>query len=682
MRFCIVSPPTVTEFSKEIAKTEAIKTLSEHAPIGVLTLAAVLEEQGFDLLLVDSNVLYYEWIEQNTDNQQFLDFVVGRLLKESFDAIGFGTICSTYPLTIRLAEELKKRRSELPVIFGGPQASAVDIHTMSNFRCVDYILRYEAEESLPALLNAIINGSGIESVTGLTYRDNDEIKRTNSPPVIDDLDAVPTPAFDLYPYIKEASYIPLELGRGCPYACTFCSTNDFFRRRFRLKSPKRVVAEMRDLNVKFGINHFDLIHDMFTVNRKKVIEFCETLIATDEKFFWNCSARTDRIDSELLNIMYEAGCRAIFYGIETGSQKLQTSIKKNLILTDAMEIVKATSENNINCAVSIITGFPEETEEDFRDTVEFFANALRYENAQPQLHILAPLADTPLHRQHRDELTFDDIVSDMSHQGWDQQSEDRELILKHPDVFPNFYALPTVLNRERLKVMRAFLLYGARSFGWLIPIFGKEAGGILNLFDEFNRHSTRCSDVSYYQSDDFKKDFLRFLSDKFIPSAQNPAVLEAVIAYFEIFDEVAVESPSDDIVMDDTGDGTIPRAEITAFSMESVPVLRDNVKLLDCAVDFIEVRNRVTNGEPLNDLALTPNTLASRKQMGQWPEVLQLSEKSLAILKVCDGRNSVSSIVEKVQDHDGLFADLPARQSVRIGLELLRHDGLLEENHE
>ena len=679
MRFCIVSPPTVTEFSQEVAETEAIQTLSEHAPIGVLTLAAVLEEHGFDLVLVDSNVLYYNWLKEGGESGGFIDYAANQILREPFDAIGFGTICSTYPLTLRLTEKIKKQRAHVPIILGGPQASAVDKPTLTEFLSVYYILRYEAEESLPALLKVIDVGGQLETVTGLTYRDRGEVKRTNSPPVIDDLDSVPTPAFNLYPYIKDSNYIPLELGRGCPYACTFCSTNDFFRRRFRLKSPGRVVAEMKDLKARFDINHFDLIHDMFTVNREKVVEFCEALIATDEEFYWNCSARTDRIDSDLLSLMPEAGCRAIFFGIETGSQVLQTTIKKNLVLEDAMHIVRTTSEHNINCAVSIITGFPEETAEDFRDTVEFFADALRFENAQPQLHILAPLADTPLHRKYRDQLSFDDIVSDMSHQGWDQKSEDRELILKHPDVFPNFYALPTALERERLKVVRAFFLYGARNFGWLIPAFGKEAGGVLELFDEFCEHTERWRDVSYYQTVEFSKDFLSFLREQFIPLARSSVALETIVAYFEKYDEVTVENPTGDIEPGIGSEDGVSRSEVAAFSMNSVPILKNNVKILSCPVDFVEIRRRVNEGAHLSNLGGGPNTLASRKRPGQWPEVLQLSEKSLILLSACDGQKDVSSIVKSLQDDNGCFADFPAHQSVRIGLELLRHDGLLEE---
>lgn len=238
---------------------------------------------------------------------------------------------------------------------------------------------------------------------------------------------------------------------------------------------------MIELKRQYNVGLFDLIHDMFTVNRKKVVEFCETLIACDEKFTWNCSARTDRVDEDLLDLMAEAGCRGIFYGIETGSQTLQVTLKKRLILNDAMKKVQAASERGLQTAVSLITGFPTETEADFADTADFFTRSLRYENTVPQLHILAPLADTPIEREFRDRLQFDDIISDMSHQGWDQDPADRELIAAYPDVFVNFYAVPTPLDRPYVKEVRAFLLYGGRLFRWLMAALHREG-----------RHIPRC----------------------------------------------------------------------------------------------------------------------------------------------------------------------------------------------
>src|SRR5207244_3366787 len=112
------------------------------------------------------------------------------------------------------------------------------------------------------LLDSIASNTlGLAHIGSLTYRQGGDVARNPSAPVIDDLDALPMPAFHLYPYIAGCRYIPLEAGRGCPFACSFCSTNDFFRRRFRMKSPVVLVQQMQLIKERYGIKSFDLIHD-------------------------------------------------------------------------------------------------------------------------------------------------------------------------------------------------------------------------------------------------------------------------------------------------------------------------------------------------------------------------------------------------------------------------------------
>ena len=690
MKFCIVSPPTVTEFEKDLAETDVIVRLAEHAPVGVLTLMAVLQEKlGSVPELVEMNMLYYDYLrseDHQSGSRQFYEYAIAHLLEKDFDVIGFGTICSSYPLTLRIAEGLHQARPDVRILLGGPQASAVDVPTLRNFPFVDFVVRFEAEESLPHLLRALEHGEDLSKVNGITYRHGSEILRTESAPVIADLDALPLPAYEHYPYLEKARYIPLELGRGCPYACTFCSTNEFFRRRFRLKTPSLIVEQMTQLKAQYGIAIFDLIHDMFTVNRKKVVEFCQALLESDEKFHWNCSARTDRVDDELLALMEKAGCRGIFFGIETGSERMQQIVKKRIVLSDAMARIRTASELGMQTAVSLITGFPDETNEDFHDTVDFFVKSLRFENATPQLHILAPLPDTPIHRQYREELSFDDIFSDMSHQGWDQDPQDRQLIASHPDVFPNFFAVPTPLDRAYIKEVRSFLLCSVSRFRYLLVTLHRDSGNILDVFREFEQsrkqHASSSTDesvgmCSYYQTDVFRNDFIKFVAEQYVPQSCNADSIRAILTYSSAFDEVMVEDPAADMPdSDEIQDGKMYRV---AFKPETVPVLADEVRLLHVNVDFHQLMQILIEEQELGDVARRNMTLASRKLPGRWPEVLQLSPMSAAVLELCDGVNTVDEIIAKMGELPSSLAGVPRDKAAFIGFELLRHDGLVAE---
>jgi radical SAM superfamily enzyme YgiQ (UPF0313 family) len=310
MKICLVSPPTVTDFEDaSVAESEAVRLIAEHAPIGILSLAAVLEEKGITPHVVDLNQLYYQYLrDEGNRSTDFCTYVVHHFESLSFDLFGFSTICSSYPLTLRMGREIKRTHPEAMIALGGPQASVVDVQTLKAFPFIDIVVRGEAEETFLLLLDALSGLGSLEAINGITFRRRKEVIRKPNAPVIADLDRLPMPAFHLYPHMEKCQYIPLELGRGCPFACTFCSTNDFFRRRFRLKSPQKVIDEMKFIKATYGINTFDLIHDMFTVDRKKVVRFCETLLECNENFYWNCSARTDCIDEELIALMAKAGC--------------------------------------------------------------------------------------------------------------------------------------------------------------------------------------------------------------------------------------------------------------------------------------------------------------------------------------------------------------------------------------
>lgn len=679
MRFGIVSPPTVTEFGREVAESTAIQRLAEHAPVGVLTLAAVLEQRGRQVDVIDTNQLYYDYLRDDADSStDFCTYAADHIASAGFDVVGFGTICSSYPLTLRMAARLAEARPGTRIVLGGPQASVVDEATLREFPFVDYVLRFEAEESLPLLLDRLEGSGDVADVPGLSLRRDGAIIRTPNAPILADLDALPLPAYHRYPYLQHAHYIPLELGRGCPYGCTFCSTNDFFRRKFRLKSPHLVVEQMRTLKAEYGIALFDLIHDMFTVDRGKVVDFCQAIKESGEEFYWNCSARTDRVDDELLDLMADAGCRGIFFGIETGSAALQKTIKKRLVLSDALTKVQAVSDRGMTVAASLITGFPDETDADLADTVDFFVNCLRFENTQPQLHVLAPLADTPLHRQYHDRLVFDDVISDMSHQGWTQDSADRALIADHPDIFPNFYGVPTPLNRDFVKRIRAFLLNGAQNLRWLYVGVHRDS---LHLVEVFRQFDTERSDndseyaadpMAYFRDQRFLEDFTRFVTQRVAPGSPAAPALNALCAYSAAFQDVGVEDPTADLPASPSK--TVRRA---AFTPISVPALADNVRLVDVDVDFDEMMARVHAGKSFVGLPVGARRLASRKLPGRWPEVVQLSASSAALLALCDGRRSVREIARQVELAALNRPGIPAGPYCLVGLELLRHDGLL-----
>jgi radical SAM superfamily enzyme YgiQ (UPF0313 family) len=470
-----------------ITRAASLKKWAERAPVGILSLAAVAERRQIVPQIVDLNGLFFEysWPGNNYYRHgDFCSFAVEQLSRVDFDLIGFSTMCSSYPLTLRIAREIRRTHPRAAIVLGGPQASVVDQATLEAFPFVDVIVRGEAEETFPQLLGAFSGKEDFSKIAGITYLNQGRVVRKPNAPLIQDLDSLPLPAYHLFgPGTTPRKFMPLELGRGCPFACTFCSTNDFFRRRFRLKSPGRLIEQMNFLHQTYGTTTFDLIHDMFTVDRKRVVEICEALLRAPYKFNWGCSARSDCVDDDLLALMSQAGCYAIFFGIETGSPRMQKIIQKDLDVKEAAEVVKSTDKHHIEMTISMIMGYPEEEKEDLAGTVGFLMDSLRYVHTDPQLNLLAPLAETPLLTQYRQQLILDGIYSDMSHQGWRQDPADRELIAAYPDIFPNFYGLPSKLGRDHLMELSRFFMGGEARFRLLLVALHQETGNLLDVFD-------------------------------------------------------------------------------------------------------------------------------------------------------------------------------------------------------
>src|ERR1051326_4940991 len=537
MKVCLISAPTANQFDgRAVGEIEAARIMGELAPVGILSLAAVLEARGLQPEVVDLNRVYYDWLQQsNRSNAEadFCSFAGNYFTGRDFDFFGFSTVCSSYPVTLRIAAEVKRAHPQSAVVLGGPQASVVDVSTLRAYPSIDLIVRGEAEQTLPDLVDALAGDRPLASIPGITFRRNEdgEIVRNPAAPLVADLDALPFPAFHLFPDVRFCRHFPLELGRGCPFSCTFCSTNDFYRRNFRLKSPAQMIADMRRIRQTYGINSFELVHDMFTVDRKRVVAFCDALLESkrndpEDAFIWGCSARTDCVDEELIELMSKAGCRGIFFGIETGSRRMQKIIDKGLELNDSAERVRSCDKFKINTAVSLMAGFPDETMTDLRDTAAFFVDSLRYDHADPQLSILAPLADTPITRQHKDALVLNDDASDMSYLGCAQDTEDHALIADHPEIFSSFYSIPLPhLDREFVKELRDFLLNGQRAFRRLLLGLHQDSGDIVDVFEQWQawRAHNGIQFVGgertvYYAQERFPADFFRFLRLHYIPS--------------------------------------------------------------------------------------------------------------------------------------------------------------------
>lgn len=343
-----------------------------------------------------------------------------------------------------IAIKIKKKKSL--IVFGGPQASATHRDSLKQFGWIDYIIRGEGENKFSRLISSLYDGNYalLTDTEGLSYRKKTKIEANPDDSYVENLDDLPIPAYHLYP-TEKFKKIPLDVGRSCPFSCIYCSTSMFWKNRFRLKSIERIVKEITFLDKTYNAKGYVFQHDMFTANKKRVVALCRELVKQKISIKWGCAARADCIDYDLISTMKNAGCDGMYFGIESGSKKIQKYIGKNLNLAEAYENIEVASNNFNNITASFITGFPVETLSDVEETLEY-SLLLRNMEITNQLHLLSPLNGTPLFNEYHNELGYDGYYSDVALFDSKYLAEDGDIIdkiKKSPNIFPYYYYFPT-----------------------------------------------------------------------------------------------------------------------------------------------------------------------------------------------------------------------------------------------
>lgn len=421
---------------------------------GTLLLATKLLEADFS-----TQVLRFGEIgSYHKDYTCFIGDITREILHRKPRCVSFYLLWPHTHIMLRIARELKAANPEIITVFGGPQASATAEATLAAFDYVDYVCIGEGENTVVPFFTALLREPGTpgEQLPGLCYRENGTVKRSSIPVPLCDLETLPqwddrlltryleNPEPD---WSSDSYFMALDVGRGCPFNCTFCSSSYFWRRRYRLKSPKRIVEDMLYHYHKYGMRSFAFSHDAFTINMKMVDQICDEIIATGIDFKWYCSTRFNCLSRELLLKMKRSGLMRIELGIETGSERMQKLTKKNLDLSQVRELVDFMLKSGIRVGVFFMFGFPEETEEDLAQTLDMMFSMLDAGVHYTSLSLLRFNPASELTVKYFDQLVMDPSIKSLK-RGIYGYDEEAEVIAANKAVFPFYYHLDTPLRRE------------------------------------------------------------------------------------------------------------------------------------------------------------------------------------------------------------------------------------------
>ena len=397
MKVCFVNPPfkaAYGKFSRESRSPAIGHSGVLYYPLWLIYAAALTEQNGFDVSFLDAPAKQWNEDECLTHIQQF-----------ALDDVLFVLDTSTPSIhsDLEFAASLKRSYPNSFIVLVGTHPTATVVETMEAEKSVDAIARGEYDFTILELAKSLAAEKQIGAVAGLSYRSGDNIIHNNDRDPIDELDQIPMASkfikkhLDVYDYVFPAATYPaiqLFTGRGCPARCNYCVYPQVMHgHRYRKRSAQNVVEEFQYIATNFpDVKEIVIEDDTFTVEKKRVFEICEMLIANNlhTRFKWLCNVRVD-LDYETMKIMKKAGCRLLIPGVESFNQEILKNIKKGTTIKQIEEYMANARKAGLLVHACYMVGNSGETKETMQKTLEA---ALRFNTDTAQFFPLVPYPGT------------------------------------------------------------------------------------------------------------------------------------------------------------------------------------------------------------------------------------------------------------------------------------------------
>ena len=277
--------------------------------------------------------------------------------------IGISVLTLNSGRAYELSKKIKSIDPKTITILGGIHPTVIPEEAIAE-KSVDFLIRGEGEETLKELITSIKNKKSYKNILGITYRDKGKVINNPPRPMIENLDEIPPFPYEIF--AKNLDKYPNFAGvfgsRGCPYGCTFCSSRSISGRKFRYHSVDRVIHEIKTLVDKYKQDSIHLMDDNIAVNKQHFKELCDAIIkeGLHKKASFNGSLRGDNATDEILDMAIKANFKILYYGLETGNERLMKVINKGETLATIVDAIKRSAQKGFSVGTTIIFGLPTE----------------------------------------------------------------------------------------------------------------------------------------------------------------------------------------------------------------------------------------------------------------------------------------------------------------------------------
>lgn len=341
-------------------------------PMGLLQLAAYLRSK------LDASVYI---VNQRLENATAVE-IAKQAREFEADVVGFSVMTTSAYLLPELVRQVRAALPEALVVLGGPHVSSVGTEVLAKVDA-DIAVSGEGERTFEQVLEAKASGASFDTIPGLIRRDKDGMIRQNpgTLPMIEDLDSLPLPAYDLIdlpaywqrqsiaPIIRRR-YVSLVSSRGCPYKCIWC--HNIFGKKIRMQSAERIVEEISFFRRKYGVSEFEFLDDNFNLDAKRVQNFSSLLQSqgVKTKLAFPTALRGDIVTQEVVDALTQAGMYFCGFSLESGSPRIQEMTQKRLNIPKFLNAVAMVAKKRVYVTGFCMMGFPTETEKELQQTID------------------------------------------------------------------------------------------------------------------------------------------------------------------------------------------------------------------------------------------------------------------------------------------------------------------------